>query len=46
MVFNSGEVPLSYRIRDPGTNGTTSEKIFFGKDRGAFNMPYTRLGAP
>jgi len=40
MVF--GEVPLSYRIKDPGTDGTASKYFFFGKDCRAFDAPQTR----
>jgi hypothetical protein len=39
-----GEVPLSYRIEDPGNNNIASEQFFFGKVCHAFNMPQRGLG--
>jgi len=39
-----GEVPLSYRIKNPGTDGTVSKQVFFGEDCRAFNAPQTQLG--
>jgi len=38
------EVPLSYRIKDPGADRTANKQFFFGEDGRAFNAPQTRLG--
>jgi hypothetical protein len=32
---------MSYRIGNPGTDGTAREQFFFGKNHRAFNAPQT-----